>query len=55
MELIKFPCTNIDRKNKIIVDISECFDCQINQSCDIYATMLDETNEINKNKYGDQL
>lgn len=37
-ELIKYPCP-MTRK---IVDINYCFDCDLSQGCDIYATMLDE-------------
>lgn len=36
---LHFPCPS----NGEMVTLSDCWDCPRSQSCDIYATMLDET------------
>ena len=44
---LQFPC--IYRNNEY-VNIDECQCCKSNDSCDIYATMLDEEYECKKDE-----
>jgi len=44
---LKFPCTYNENK---LTTVSLCMRCKESNNCDLYATMLDEAEEYNKDE-----
>ena len=41
---VKFPCPRDD--NRKLVTVNDCLYCNNHMKCDIYCTMLDESNDM---------